>query len=89
MKLKVSRSGTGNAQTDSKETENADMAAGNTGTNGSDTPEQGKAEADGTQTGDNSANTRTDAKNDNMSEGGKNAAHREGSRHGRFTWNIK
>lgn len=89
MKLKVSRSGTGNAQTDSKETENADMAAGNTGTNGSDTPEQGKAEADGTQTGDNSANTRTGAKNDNMSESGKNAAHREGSQHGRFTWNIK
>lgn len=24
-----------------------------------------------------------------MSESGKNAAHREGSRHGRFTWNIK
>ena len=48
MRLKVSRPGTGNAQTDSKETED-----------------------------------------DNMSESGKNAAHREGSQHGRFTWNIK
>lgn len=89
MKLKVSRPGTGNAQTDSKETENADMAAGNTGISGSDAPEQGKAETDGIQTDDNSANTRTGAKDDNMSESGKNAAHREGSQHGRFTWNIK
>lgn len=89
MKLKLYKPQKGDVQIYNEETETVNVAADNAETSSSDTLEQGKAESDGAQPDDNSANTRTGAKDDNMSGSGRNAAHREGSRHEKFTWNIK
>lgn len=89
MKLKVCKPKTGNVRTNNKETETANMATDNKEASGSDTREQGKTESDGAQPNDNSAQTRMGANDNDMSGSGKNAAHREGIRHEKFTWNIK
>ena len=81
MKLKVHKPQKGGGT--------VNVAADNAETRCSAAPEQGRTEPDGTQPDDNSAGTRMDANDNDMSGGGTNAAHREGGRHEKFTWNIK
>ena len=89
MKLKVHKPQKGGGQISDEEAGTVNVAADNAETRCSAAPEQGRTEPDGTQPDDNSAGTRMDANDNDMSGGGTNAAHREGGRHEKFTWNIK
>ena len=77
MKLKVCKPQKSGEQISDEEAGTVNAAADNAETSCSAAPEQGRTEPDGTQQDYNSART------------GTNAAHREGGRHGKFTWNIK
>ena len=89
MKLKVHKPQKSGEQISDEEAGTVNAAADNAETSCSAAPEQGKTEPDGAQPDDNSARTRMDANDNDMSGGGTNAAHREGGRHEKFTWNIK
>lgn len=89
MKLKVCKPQKSGEQISDEEAGTVNAAADNAETSCSAAPEQGRTEPDGTQQDYNSARTRMDANDNDMSGGGTNAAHREGGRHGKFTWNIK
>ena len=89
MKLKVYKPQKSGEQISDEEAGTVNAAADNAETSCSAAPEQGRTEPDGAQPDDNSARTRMDANDNDMSGGGTNAAHREGGRHGKFTWNIK
>lgn len=89
MKLKVCKPQKSGEQISDGEAGTVNAAADNAETSCSAVPEQGRTEPDGTQQDYNSARTRMDANDNDMSGGGTNAAHREGGRHEKFTWNIK
>lgn len=89
MKLKVYKPQKSGEQISDEEAGTVNAAADNAETSCSAAPEQGRTEPDGAQLDDNSSRTRMDANDNDMSGGGTNAAHREGGRHEKFTWNIK
>lgn len=89
MKLKVCKPKKSGEQISDEEAGTVNAAADNAETSCSASPEQGRTEPDGAQPDDNSAGTRMDANDNDMPGGGTNAAHREGGRHEKFTWNIK
>ena len=89
MKLKVCKPQKSGEQISDEEAGTVNAAADNAEASCSAVPEQGRTEPDGTQQDYNSARTRMDANDNDMSGGGTNAAHREGGRHEKFTWNIK
>ena len=89
MKLKVCKPQKSGEQISDGEAGTVNAAADNAETSCSAVPEQGRTEPDGTQQDYNSERTRMDANDNDMSGGGTNAAHREGGRHEKFTWNIK
>ena len=89
MKLKVCKPQKSGEQISDGEAGTVNAAADNADTSRSAVPAQGRTEPDATQQDYNTARTRLDATDPDISGGAPNAAHREGGRHEKFTWNIK